>query len=98
MGRIGYKHTRKCFEYRQWISDVFHRDSFTCQCCGDNTGGNLEAHHKKAFIAILKQYNIQTLQQALNCAELWNINNGQTLCNPCHRKTDNYGTRAKIRS
>ena len=25
---------RHLFQYRQWISDVFHRDNFTCQYCG----------------------------------------------------------------
>jgi len=31
------------------------------------------------------------LEQAVNCEELWNINNGITLCKECHKKTDSYG-------
>ena len=77
---------RGSFEYRQWRSDVFTRDNFTCQDCGDNTGGNLEAHHKKCFSSILQYYEITTLEQALECKGLWNINNGITLCEDCHKK------------
>lgn len=77
---------RKCFEYRQWRSDVFTRDNFTCQDCGKR-GGDLEAHHIKEFSLILKENNIKTLEEAMNCEELWNINNGITLCKNCHNKT-----------
>jgi len=76
---------RRCFEYRQWRSDVFHRDNFTCQECGDNKGGNLEAHHLKLLLTIIKEYNIKTIDEALNCEELWDINNGLTLCKNCHK-------------
>ena len=87
---------RNHFKYRQWRSDVFTRDNFTCQCCGDKKGGNLEAHHLKAKSLIIKENNITTIEQALMCEELWNINNGQTLCEKCHQKTDNYGGKLVI--
>ncbi len=87
---------RNCFKYRQWRSDIFTRDDFTCQKCRDNKGGNLEAHHIKSFVKILEENKITTLEQALNCEELWNINNGQTLCLKCHSKTDNYGNKKYV--
>ncbi len=77
---------RVCFEYRQWRSDVFTRDDFTCRECGEK-GCYLEAHHIKLFIDILEEYNIKTIEEAKNCSELWNINNGITLCKKCHNKT-----------
>jgi len=77
---------RNCFEYRQWRSDIYTRDNFTCQECGDNKGGNLHAHHIKMFSIILKQYDIQTIQEAEHCEELWNINNGITWCKECHEE------------
>lgn len=77
---------RANFKNRQWRSDVFTRDNFTCQMCGDDRGGNLEAHHKKSFLSILQHYEIITLEEALECEELWNINNGITLCEECHKK------------
>lgn len=82
---------RNCFKYRQWRSDVFTKDSFTCQDCGDSKGGNLEAHHIEAFYVILEKNNIKTFEEALLCEQLWNINNGRTLCIECHKKTDNWG-------
>ena len=75
---------RKCFEYRQWASDIYTKDNFTCQNCGKR-GGKLHAHHIKSFSSILQFYEIITLKEALDCAELWNINNGMTFCNECHR-------------
>lgn len=74
---------RQCFQYRQWRSDVFTRDDFTCQECFIR-GSKLNAHHIKEFSKILEEYNIKTLEEALDCEELWNINNGQTLCSKCH--------------
>ena len=74
---------RHCFEYRQWRSDVFTRDDFNCQKCGIK-GERLNAHHIVSFTDIVERYEILTLEEAINCAELWNINNGQTLCQDCH--------------
>jgi len=34
---------------------------------------------------------ILSKEEALSCDELWNINNGRTLCIGCHKKTDTYG-------
>jgi hypothetical protein len=79
---------RSCFRYRQWRSDVFTKDNFTCQDCYIR-GGNLEAHHIKKFSIILAENNIKNIDSALKCEELWNINNGKTLCLICHRKTFN---------
>jgi len=78
-----YLQIRHCFEYRQWRSDVFTHDDFTCQECGKR-GGNLQAHHTKSFSSIIQFYEITTLEEALECVELWNINNGITLCKECH--------------
>lgn len=83
---------RKCFKYRQWVSDIFTKDNFICQICGIR-GGKLEAHHIKSFSLIIHENNIKTIEEALLCEELWNLNNGMTLCKECHGKTDNYGNK-----
>lgn len=80
---------RKCYEYRQWVQDIFKRDNYTCQECGQ-IGGKLNAHHIKQFALIVKENKITTIQEALDCYELWNFENGKTLCIPCHKKTDSY--------
>lgn len=81
---------RNCYKYRQWRSDIFTRDNFTCQICGTR-GGILEVdHYPKKFSEILKEYQIKSLEEALNCEELWNINNGRVLCQCCHRLVKKY--------
>ena len=75
-----------CLKYRQWRSDVFTRDGFTCQSCFKR-GGDLEAHHIKMLSYIIKENKITTYEQALSCEEIWNINNGLTLCLSCHNET-----------
>lgn len=87
-----FKQIRETYKYRQWRSDVFTRDDFTCVWCGVR-GGYLEADHIKRFIDIIREYKIETLEQAYSCEELWNINNGRTLCTECHRTTDTWGNR-----
>lgn len=69
--------------YKKWRSGVFSRDKWTCQTC-QLRGCILEAHHIKPFVKILKEYNIKTVEDALKCEELWNLNNGVTLCKGCH--------------
>ncbi len=75
---------RSSFKNRQWRSDIFTRDNFTCQDCGRKE--RLETHHIKPLFEIIKDYNIKTLEDADVCEELWNLNNGTTLCISCHKK------------
>lgn len=84
------KVTRGCFVYRQWRSDVFMRDDYTCTLCGLR-GSKLNVDHVKPLSVIFHEYALSSFQEVLDCAELWNINNGRTLCESCHRKTDTYG-------
>ena len=77
---------RSTFEYRLWRSDVFTRDNYTCQDCGIH-GGYLEAHHIKEFYKIMTENRITTVKEALECTELWDINNGRSLCSDCHNTT-----------
>ena len=58
-------------EYKRWRYDVFLRDQFTCQQCGDDRGGNLHAHHIKSFA------DYPELQ--------FEVSNGLTLCTTCHK-------------
>lgn len=82
-------HIRNCFKYRQWRSDIFTINDFTCQECGQK-GGRLHADHIEPFSAIIAKNRIETFEQAIECEELWSLNNGRTLCVECHKKTDTY--------
>jgi len=70
-------------EYINWRNKVFERDNYCDWFSGCK--GELEAHHIIKFSKLLKQYHIKTLEDALNCKALWDINNGVTMLQSTHR-------------
>lgn len=62
--------------WREWRKKVFERDDYTCQICKVK-GGRLQPDHIKPV--------------ALYPKLVFDVNNGRTLCMPCHRKTETYG-------
>jgi len=73
--------------YRVWREGVLSKDNCICQRCKIKSeyGIELHTHHKsRTFAEILEQNKIKTYGQAINCFELWDTNNGQTLCLKCH--------------
>ncbi|MFW6173604.1 MAG: HNH endonuclease, partial [Elusimicrobiota bacterium] len=75
-------------KYKKWRKEIFKRDNYTCQDC-EKRGGYLEVHHIKRVYKIFEENNIKNFKEALNCKELWNKDNGITLCKECHTKTKN---------
>lgn len=86
---------RRMKEYLNWRTAIFMRDNYLCVDCG-KTDCYITAHHIKSFVNIIKDNKIKTMNDAKNCSEMWDINNGKTLCENCHEKTDNYKARAKM--
>jgi 5-methylcytosine-specific restriction endonuclease McrA len=86
---------RLSLENKNWREQVFERDNYTCRGCSER-GGQLEAHHIKAFAVLLQEFfqyysdlspieNRESLiKLAINWTPFWNIENGKTLCKPCH--------------
>jgi hypothetical protein len=68
----------------EWREKIFKRDNYTCKICGDNKGGNLNAHHYMQVADIIHTLNIKSLEKALSTPILWKLSNGITLCNKCH--------------
>ena len=84
---------RRLSEYKQWRSDCFQRDKWFCKNCSRNDC-YVTVHHVKGFNKIIVENNINTIEEARLCKELWDINNGVTLCEDCHSLTDNYKGRS----
>ena len=85
-----YDRIRNSLQYSKWRLAVYTRDGFRCQNCNQLGSGNLNAHHIKAMSKIIKENNLKTFDDAMNCSELWDENNGVTLCKECHQQTESY--------
>ena len=85
---------RRMVDYSQWRSDIFQRDKWLCKTCGMNDC-YVTAHHIKSLSLIVRENKIKDINDARKCKELWNTDNGVTLCEKCHSLTDNYKGRAK---
>jgi len=79
------KRIRTSKEWKEWREKVFQRDNYSCVECGvrnkKNLGKTVELNpdHIKPF--------------ALFPELRFDVNNGRTLCRPCHMKTDTWGYR-----
>ena len=92
---------RELAKYETWRKKVFERDNYTCQECFKR-GGNLEAHHKKAFRIILGEFlsyysqfsffedKTILIRLSESWKDFWNVDNGITYCRLCHGKNDKY--------
>jgi hypothetical protein len=69
---------RASMEMKDWRKAVYKRDNFTCVICGINRVP-MQADHIKPF-AYFPDLR-------------FDIENGRTLCIPCHKKTETYGNR-----
>lgn len=69
---------RRSVEYRLWREAVFERDNFTCVWCGT----------KKS------PFNADHIKRFADYPELrFAIDNGRTLCVPCHQTTETFGNK-----
>lgn len=66
---------RKSLDYEEWRNKILERDLYTCQDCG-KVGGYLNVDHIKPF-SLFPELRLD-------------INNGRTLCIPCHKETKSY--------
>jgi hypothetical protein len=66
-----------------WRMAVFRRDHFRDKFTGEK--GKIIAHHIIPFKMIIDKYNITSVDDALKCEELWDINNGVTLLEKNHK-------------
>jgi len=73
---------RRSKVYKGWRTACFKRDNWTCNNC-NKIGGKLHAHHIKSFAKYPKLR--------------FEIRNGVTVCENCHKLTKSYGRPKKAR-
>lgn len=66
---------RACKKYDEWKKAIL-KSSFPQYPLVPKT---VQVHHLKKVMNILKENNIETLDEALNCQELWSLSNGTVL-------------------
>lgn len=85
-------------EYNNWRTQIFKRDNYTCQKCYKASIGNIEVHHIKLFKQLLSDFLVEydqfspiedketLIRLAMKWQPFWDINNGKTLCEDCHKE------------
>jgi UV DNA damage repair endonuclease len=90
---------RNTTKYLNWRISILKRDNFTCKICHaslkENKSLRLDVHHPKTFDDICTENNVSTIEQALACKELWDTNNGVSICYTCHKDVEKLRTKLR---
>jgi 5-methylcytosine-specific restriction endonuclease McrA len=87
-----YAAIRNSQKYKEWRLNIFKRDKFICKNCNE-PGKYLNPHHIVPLYLLIKKFDIKTVDDAIICNNLWDIDNGITLCKDCHHLTDTFGAK-----
>ena len=68
-------------EHRKWMDKIKARDKRCLEC---NSKKDLESHHITPLSTLIEGNGITSRDEARGCPALWDLNNGLTLCQPCH--------------
>lgn len=71
---------------QKWKQNVREKCGNKCQICGFI--GKTQIHHRDSFYLILKHNYITSKEEAFECKQLWDLNNGEVLCKECHDKME----------
>lgn len=92
---------RSSIKYFRWQDKCLKRDNYICTFCKIKRC-KLNIDHIIPFSYILKnvqhwakEFQINPYKFAMQFEPLWDIDNGRTLCIPCHQQTETYGIKAR---
>ena len=88
--RTADKKLRQSAAYGKWRTAVFERDNYTCTSCGDHN------YEGRGSTIIIQADHIKPF--ALHPELRLDVDNGRTLCVPCHRATGTFGRGSIYRS
>jgi hypothetical protein len=71
-------------EMDKWRRSVIEKYRSCDWFSGLKCSGKIEVHHVKRVSEIVSQYNIKTMEDALKCEELWDVNNGIVMSKENH--------------
>jgi hypothetical protein len=86
---------RTCRKYKEWRSRCFKRDDYTCQICSKQ-GRELHVDHIVPLAVLITKFNIKAIYEANKCKDLWDTDNGRTLCENCHKNTNTWGHKTTL--
>jgi len=90
---------RNTTKYLTWRLLILKRDNFTCKICHasvkENKGLRVDVHHAKTFDDICNENVVSTVEQALECKELWDLKNGISICYRCHKDIEKLRTKLR---
>ncbi len=72
---------RRLSEHRKWMDAVKERDGCCIEC---GSIDELESHHIIEFAILISLHGVKNRDDARLCGALWDISNGETLCQKCH--------------
>jgi len=79
---------RALSEYKEWRKEALLRDGHTCQLCGAS-GSSVALHvdhYPISFSELVQINNVTSVEEAIKCPAMWNLDNARTLCRKCHYK------------
>lgn len=80
--------------YKRWRLRILVRDKFTCVICGKRNTRLEVDHYPIPLSVVVRRHDITSLEKAVLDKLLWNVRNGRTLCQHCHKLTPTYGIKA----
>lgn len=86
-----YKAIRGRLEYKRWCKALLEKNNYTDFFTGAR-GGLLSCHHLISVSLLIRLYKVETIDQALACPYIWDLQNGIVMLKTAHDKFHNtYG-------